>query len=136
MSSDDTRVVSAPCLPSVLLERPPAHVDPTFPTSALDSTAVPALPRCRQSQQPMTQSCQRITGQVLRHDPMSTVVLLVTLFPRRIIIRQRQQRRCTTRGIRHGDKVERIVAQILERVQRAQLLLGMIMSERSLSYIP
>lgn len=85
----------------------------------------------------MTQRCQRIARQVLRHDPMSTdVVLLVTVFPRRIIVRQRQQRRCTTRGICHGDEVERIVAQILERVQRAQLLLGMIVSERSLSYIP
>jgi hypothetical protein len=90
----------------------------------------------------MAQRCQRITRQILRHYiPTSTRQLLIAttiLITSRgsIIIRQCQQRSRTPRSIRHGNQIEWIIAQILESVQCTQLLLGTVMPEGSLGYIP
>ena len=107
---------SAPRLPSVLFERSPARIGPTLSAPTFATPALLALPSRRQGQQPMAQRRQRIARQVPRHDPVGTDTLLVTVFGSRIVVRQREQRRGTTGCICHGNEVQRIVAQILERV--------------------
>mmetsp|Transcript_8424 Transcript_8424/g.17470 ORF Transcript_8424/g.17470 Transcript_8424/m.17470 type:complete len:322 (+) Transcript_8424:50-1015(+) len=120
-----SKTLSAPHFPSSSLKRPPSRIGITTPsfivsiraTDSSNQTALLLTPlRRTQSQQPMTQCGQSITRQKLRHPILR-------------IIRQRQQRRRTSRSIGHGHQVERIIAEILESMKRRQLLLGKLRLE-------